>query len=45
MEPLSMACSIPISIVAIYFEAPGRQACYLSDSHFSVFLVNRKQMA
>ena len=25
MEPLSTARSVPISIVTIYFEAPGRQ--------------------
>ena len=45
MELLSTARSIPISIVTIYFEDPGRQARYLSDSLFSVFLENRKQMA
>lgn len=45
IEPLFNDCSVPISIVTIYFEAPGRQVWNLSDSLFSIFLENGKQMA
>lgn len=36
LGPWSNGCCVPISIVTIYFEAPGRQAHSLSDSLFSV---------
>lgn len=45
MEPLSVGPSVPISIVTVDFEAPGRQAHCLSDSLFCIFLGNRKQTA
>lgn len=45
MEPLFHGRGVPVSTATLYFEAPGRQAQYLPDSLFSVFLENRKQMA